>query len=123
MAQNFFDTGFGPASASTTGAPGSTGGRDLQFGNLLVPDETFNTSTGAPGSTPGGSLLDPGHGDVTATDPFGHLNGSNAPGLTGTTATSWQTGTAALGGEVNWTATGAGEGSATNGSQRITHGD
>ena len=124
MAQNFFDTGFGPAPSAMTGARGTEGGTRP---NQQYQDAPFSVSgdvgtTGAPGSTPGGTLLDPGHGDVTVTDFYGNLNGSDAPGVTGTTATSWETGTAALGGEHNPVTTGT-DGRVTNGSERISHRD
>ena len=119
MAQDFFSTGFGPVQPTATGARGSAGGRDLQFGNILAPDEAGNLSTGAPGSTDHGTVVDAG-ATASATDPFGYLNGSTAPQVHGSTATSEPTGAEAVGsGTDNPLATGAGSGHVTNGSERI----
>ena len=121
--QNFFDSGFGPAPVTTTGAPGTDGGTSQQFGNVLVPDGEFNVSTGAPGTAPHADRAgDPGHGDVAVTDVFGHLNGNAAPPVHGTTATSWE-GMESLWGSANPSSTGAGEGTPSNGAQRIGHGE
>ena len=118
MAQDFFSTGFTPASPNTTGARGSDSGRQLQFDNVLIPEGAL--STGAPGSDGAGSPVDAGLGTVAATDVFGHLNGTSAPPVHGSTATSQPTGSAAVvSGTPNPTSTGMGEGHVTNGSERI----
>lgn len=120
--QNFFSTGFTPATPDTTGARGSDSGRHLQFGNVLAGDASANLSTGAPGSHDSGTVIDAGT-TVSATDPFGYLNGSDAPQVHGSSGTSEPTGSAAIvSGTANPMSTGTGRGTVTNGSQRISDG-
>lgn len=119
MAQNYFDTGFGVTQPDTTGARGSDSGTQIRFDNLLTPPASFTLSTGAPGTAPRATVVDAGT-TASATDVFGHLNGTDAPRVTGSTGTSQPTGLGALGtGVPNPTSTGAGEGHVTNGSERL----
>ena len=114
MAQDFFSSGFfGIVQPDSTGARGSDSGKSLQFNNPLTPGADV-LDTGAPGSAPRATPVD-GGATASATDPFGHLNGTDAPPVHGSTGTSQSTGLGALlADEPNPTSTGAGEGHVVN---------